>query len=42
MKEGIHPKYREVDVVCACGATFKSGTTKNTAVISAIAVFVLW
>ena len=33
MKEGIHPKYREVDVVCACGATFKSGTTKNTDVI---------
>jgi len=30
MKQGIHPNYREVDVVCACGATFKSGTTKNT------------
>ena len=27
------PKYREVDVVCACGSTFKSGTTKNTDVI---------
>ncbi len=27
MKEGIHPKYKEVKVVCACGETF---TTKST------------
>ena len=33
MKEGIHPQYREVEVVCACGATFKTGSTKNTDVI---------
>jgi large subunit ribosomal protein L31 len=30
MKQGIHPDYHEVDVVCACGATFKTGTTKKT------------
>lgn len=29
MKEGIHPKYKEVEVVCACGAKFKTGTTKD-------------
>lgn len=28
MKQGIHPDYHEVTVVCACGATFKTGTTK--------------
>ncbi len=33
MKSGIHPNYKEVDVVCACGATFKTGTTKNVDVI---------
>ncbi|MCL4455950.1 MAG: 50S ribosomal protein L31 [Nitrospirae bacterium] len=27
MKEGIHPKYKEVKVACACGETF---TTKST------------
>jgi large subunit ribosomal protein L31 len=27
MKEGIHPKYKEAKVVCACGETF---TTKST------------
>lgn len=30
MKEKIHPNYKIVDVVCACGASFKTGTTKNT------------
>ncbi len=30
MKEGIHPKYQEVDVVCACGNTFKTGSTKKS------------
>ncbi|HHT83017.1 MAG: 50S ribosomal protein L31 [Christensenellales bacterium] len=30
MKEKIHPEYRIVDVVCACGETFKTGSTKKT------------
>ena len=30
MKQGIHPNYHEETVVCACGATFVTGTTKNT------------
>lgn len=29
MKADIHPNYHEVTVVCACGATFKTGTTKD-------------
>ncbi len=28
MKQGIHPDYHEVEVVCACGATFTTKTTK--------------
>lgn len=28
MKEGIHPKYQEATVTCACGNTFKTGSTK--------------
>ena len=28
MKEGIHPKYYEVEVRCACGATWKTRSTK--------------
>ena len=28
MKEGIHPKYQEVVVRCACGSTFKTRSTK--------------
>ncbi|MDA8169749.1 MAG: 50S ribosomal protein L31 [Nitrospiraceae bacterium] len=27
MKEGIHPNYKEVKVICACGETF---TTRST------------
>jgi large subunit ribosomal protein L31 len=27
LKEGIHPKYKEIKVACACGETF---TTKST------------
>jgi large subunit ribosomal protein L31 len=27
MKEGIHPQYHEVTVVCACGNTFKTCST---------------
>ena len=30
MKQGIQPNYHEATVVCACGATFVTGTTKNT------------
>ena len=29
MKDNIHPDYHEVTVTCACGATFKTGTTKK-------------
>jgi len=28
VKEGIHPKYHTVDVRCACGATWKTRSTK--------------
>ncbi len=28
MKEGIHPKYEQVEVRCACGNTFKTRSTK--------------
>ncbi|MBF6589591.1 MAG: 50S ribosomal protein L31 [Ktedonobacterales bacterium] len=28
MKTGIHPKYVEAKVVCACGNTFTVGSTK--------------
>ncbi len=27
MKKGIHPEYKEVEVVCACGNTFKTRST---------------
>lgn len=33
MKEGIHPKYHDVTVTCACGNTFMTGTTKDVAEI---------
>ena len=29
MKSGIHPKYHEVMVVCACGETFKTRSTSS-------------
>ncbi len=29
MKKGIHPDYHEATVICACGNTFKTGTTKK-------------
>ena len=28
MKPGIHPKYQDVEVRCACGNTFKTRSTK--------------
>ena len=30
MKPGIHPKYEEATVTCACGNTFKTRSTKPT------------
>ncbi len=29
MREGIHPDYHEATVTCACGNTFKTGSTKQ-------------
>ncbi|MDO4581512.1 MAG: 50S ribosomal protein L31 [Bacillota bacterium] len=29
MKKGIHPDYKEVEVVCSCGNRFKTGSTKD-------------
>ena len=29
MKEGIHPEYKTVEVVCACGETFVTRSTKS-------------
>ena len=29
MKTGIHPEYHDVDVRCACGATWKTRSTKS-------------
>jgi len=30
MKKGIHPKYFEVEVSCACGNSFKTRSTKKS------------
>lgn len=29
MKQDIHPKYQDINVVCACGHTFKTGSTMS-------------
>lgn len=29
MKKGIHPEFKEVTVTCACGNTFKTGSTRD-------------
>lgn len=29
MKEGIHPKYYQTVIKCACGATYETGSTKE-------------
>lgn len=29
MKEGIHPKYKEVKVACACGEAFATMSTRD-------------
>ena len=33
MKKGIHPDYHEVNVVCACGATFVTRSTQKGDVV---------
>jgi len=33
MKKGIHPDYKEATVTCACGATFKTKSTKDNIVV---------
>ncbi len=33
MQSGIHPEYNEVNVACACGAKFTTGSTKKTEII---------
>ena len=30
MREGIHPKYNQVTVKCACGNEFVTGSTKES------------
>jgi large subunit ribosomal protein L31 len=30
MKSGIHPEYKEARVICACGNTFTTRSTKDT------------
>jgi large subunit ribosomal protein L31 len=29
MKQGIHPKYEQITVTCACGETFQTRSTKG-------------
>jgi len=29
MKPGIHPKYYDVTITCACGATYKTRSTRK-------------
>ena len=29
MKEGVHPKYKDAKVVCACGESFTTRSTKD-------------
>ena len=29
MKAGIHPEYKEIMVICACGNTFKTRSTRK-------------
>lgn len=32
MKAGIHPAYEQIDVMCACGNKFKTGSTHKGAI----------
>ena len=29
MKQDIHPKYSQTQIVCACGAVYETGSTKE-------------
>ena len=29
MKEGLHPKYEQTTITCACGEVYKVGSTKK-------------
>ncbi len=29
MKQGIHPEYKEIEVACACGETFRTRSTRE-------------
>ncbi|MCP5520550.1 MAG: 50S ribosomal protein L31 [Verrucomicrobiales bacterium] len=33
MKDGIHPKYQEAEVRCACGNTFHTRSTRSTIIL---------
>lgn len=33
MKKGIHPEYKTAKVICACGATFETKSTKDNIVV---------
>jgi large subunit ribosomal protein L31 len=33
MKEKIHPAYKEIDVTCSCGNTFKTRSTMSKALM---------
>jgi large subunit ribosomal protein L31 len=30
MKQEIHPKYQDINVICACGHSFKTGSTMGS------------
>jgi large subunit ribosomal protein L31 len=34
MKKDIHPKYKEITVICSCGNTFKTRSTIATDVLN--------
>lgn len=33
MKDGIHPKYQEAEVRCACGNSFTTRSTRSTIIL---------
>ena len=33
MKANIHPKYHQITVTCSCGASFQTGSTKDSIVV---------
>lgn len=30
MKSGVHPEYKEVEITCACGAKYKTRSTRKS------------